>query len=155
MTCSWGIIFKAEKTILPKTIIHKDRLCDIDALCAPLAASNVKLYCDDASYAALKQYPSELKNHATADDFGCEFQDYKMAIKTVDNIDGAIEHVSTYSSKHSEAIISEDPAALAKYVQLVDAACVYQNAPTSIIKEIQKHKVCNLKCIADFGEIGF
>jgi glutamate-5-semialdehyde dehydrogenase len=72
-----------------------------------------------------------LKNHATADDFGCEVQDYKMAIKTVDNIDGAIEHVSTYSSKHSEAIISEDPAALAKYVQLVDAACVYQNAPTS------------------------
>lgn len=112
-------------------IIHKDRLNDIDALCAPLAASNVKLYCDEASFAALKQYPAELKNHATADDFGCEFQDYKMAIKTVDSIDGAIDHVSTYSSKHSEAIISEDCAALAKYVQLVDAACVYQNAPTS------------------------
>ena len=69
--------------------------------------------------------------HAEEHSFGTEFLDYKMAIKTVGSIDEAIEHVMTYTSNHSEAIVSENEANLQKYVNMVDAAAVYTNVPTS------------------------
>jgi glutamate-5-semialdehyde dehydrogenase len=57
--------------------------------------------------------------------------DYKMAVKTVDSLDEALAHIRRYGSGHSEAIVSEDPAAARAFQQQVDAACVYVNAPTS------------------------
>ena len=54
-----------------------------------------------------------------------------MSVKTVNSIDEALEHIQTYGTGHSEAIVSEDQAACDKFVQMVDAACVYTNAPTS------------------------
>lgn len=115
-------------------LINKSRLSDLTALCIDMSEKNVVLYADDQAYDQLMKdgvYPKHLIEHATEEHFGCEFQDYKMAVKTVNCVNCAIEHISKYSSKHSEAIISENKDTLAKFVKMVDAACVYQNAPTS------------------------
>ena len=91
-------------------IIHRSRLADLQALLEPVVKKNVEVVYDD---------------------FGTEFMDYKMAVKVVDSIDEAIEHIATYGSGHSECIITNDKDNALKFQQLVDAACVYVNAPTS------------------------
>lgn len=113
-------------------IVNSHRLNELAALCEPLAASNVILYADSRAYAALDgKYPSSLLERADDETFGTEFMDYKMAVKTVDNINEAIAHIDQYGSGHSECIITanEDNAHL--FQSQVDAACVYVNAPTS------------------------
>lgn len=115
-------------------IIHRSRLADLPALCAPLATKNVVIYADDEAYEALSAgnvMPEGLLRHAVPESFGTEFMDYKMAIKTVPSIDAALDHIARYGSGHSESIITEDAAAAHKFQTLVDAACVYLNAPTS------------------------
>lgn len=113
-------------------IIDKDRLEDLSYLCADLITDKVEIYADKSAYEALaKDYPSELLHHANEESFGIEFLDYKMSVKTVWGIDDAIQHIAEYSSKHSEAIISEDKSAINKFNKLVDAACVYTNASTA------------------------
>jgi len=57
--------------------------------------------------------------------------DYKMAVKTVSSIDEALAHIAAYGSGHSESIVTEDNEAAEKFRRMVDAACVYVNAPTS------------------------
>ena len=69
--------------------------------------------------------------HATADDFGREWLDYKMSIKTVADIDEAIEFVETHTSRHSESIVAQDSDAIDRYCRDVDAACVYANVSTA------------------------
>ncbi|MEG1864826.1 MAG: glutamate-5-semialdehyde dehydrogenase [Alistipes sp.] len=111
-------------------IIDAARLADLAALCAPLAAKQVTIYADDRAYTALSgHYP--LLEHATDTSFGTEFLDYKMAIRTVDNFDQALAHIARYSSKHSEAIITEEAAAAEQFIHQVDAACVYTNVSTA------------------------
>ena len=111
-------------------IIHKERLSDLPALCAEMAVKNVLIYADDQAYAALEgRYP--LLEHATADSFGTEFMDYKMAIKTVSTLEEALEHIDENGSGHSEAIVTMNEQAARTFQSHVDAACVYWNAPTS------------------------
>ena len=111
-------------------IVHSARLQDLPALCAPLAVKNVTIYADERAYAVLKDvYP--LVCPAGPDSFGTEFMDYKMAIRTVDSLQEALDHIARYGSGHSESIVTEDPAAAAAFQAGVDAACVYVNAPTS------------------------
>ena len=113
-------------------IVHADRLGDLPALCEKLATKNVTIYADPRSYGALQgKYPEMLLEPPVAESFGTEFMDYKMALKTVDSIDEAMAHVTRYSSKHSETIVTEDSAAAAQYQQCVDAACVYVNVSTA------------------------
>lgn len=113
-------------------VLHEERLADLPALCAPLADSNVLIYADEPAYAALQgSYPAELLKPATPESFGTEFLSYTMAVKTVDSLDEALEHIRLNSSKHSECIITEDEASADRFLCLVDAACVYANAPTS------------------------
>jgi glutamate-5-semialdehyde dehydrogenase len=113
-------------------VIHRSRLSDLPELVSLCANSNVIIYADEEAYKALDgKYPANLLLHADEHSFGTEFLDYKMAIKTVESIDEAIEHVMTYTSKHSEAIVSENEANLQKYVNMIDAAAVYTNVPTS------------------------
>ena len=69
--------------------------------------------------------------HAGADDFGKEWLDYKMSVKTVSGIDEAIAFVNLNGSRHSEAIVAEDSAAVDRFVKEVDAACVYANVSTA------------------------
>ena len=111
-------------------IIHSDRLGDLPDLCAPLAAKNVALYADERALAALAgSYP--LLSAATPECFGTEYMDYKMAVRTVDSLEEALDHISKYGSGHSESIVTEDASAAAAFQAAVDAACVYVNAPTS------------------------
>ena len=91
-------------------IIHRSRLDELPALLEPVIKKNVEIVYDD---------------------FGTEFMDYKMAVKVVDSIDEAIEHIAAYGSGHSECIITDNKDNATKFQQLVDAACVYVNAPTS------------------------
>ena len=113
-------------------IIHESRLGDLPALVKPLHDHKVMLYADGPAYQLLLgNYPDILLHPATAESFGTEFMDYKMAIRTVSSLDEAIHHIDEYGSGHSEAIITENEAAARRFQQAVDAACVYWNAPTS------------------------
>lgn len=117
---------------LDSLIVHRSRLSDLAELLAPLADSNVIIEADDESYNSLKgHYPDSLLKPLTETSYGTEYKDYKMNIKTVADIDEAIAHITKYDSGHSEAIITEDDKAAAKFQTEVDAACVYVNAPTS------------------------
>ena len=111
-------------------LIHESRLADLPALCEKMAEKQVIIYADNQAYAALDgKYP--LLEHATADSFGTEFMDYKLAIKTVASLDEALEHIDHNGSGHSEAIITMNEQTARKFQAHVDAACVYWNAPTS------------------------
>ena len=111
-------------------IVHSDRLNDLPELCSQLAVKNVHLYADSRSYAALQEkYP--YLSPADDSSFGTEYMDYKMAVRTVDSIDEALDHIDRYGSGHSECIITDDSSAADRFRQHVDAACVYVNAPTS------------------------
>lgn len=113
-------------------LIDKARLADLPALCAPLQESHVILYADAPAYEVLQgHYPADLLQHATPESYGTEFLDYKLAIKTVDGLEGALEHIRLNSSKHSECIVTEDKERADRFCRVVDAACVYVNAPTS------------------------
>ena len=111
-------------------LIHESRLTDLPALCEKMAEKQVIIFADNQAYAALDgKYP--LLEHATADSFGTEFMDYKLAIKTVASLDEALEHIDHNGSGHSEAIITMNEQTARKFQAHVDAACVYWNAPTS------------------------
>jgi glutamate-5-semialdehyde dehydrogenase len=113
-------------------LIHEARTPDIPKLLSPLAEKNVVLYADKASYAQLKDnYPMELLHRALPEHFGTEFLSLKLAVKVVKDIDEALDHIATHSSKHSEAIISEDAANIALFLNQVDAAAVYANVSTA------------------------
>lgn len=113
-------------------LVHASRLKDLPALCEPLQKSGVKIYADEAAFQALEgKYPSALLERADENSYGTEFLDYKMAIKTVNSLDEALSHIYIYSSKHSEAIVTEDRNVADYFQRAVDAACVYVNAPTS------------------------
>ena len=113
-------------------IVHRDRLGDLPYLCGKLSGSNVIIYADEPAFAALSgHYPTAWLQPATADSFGTEFLDYKMAIRTVSSLDEALQHIARYSSKHSESIVSESTEAIRRFQQMVDAACVYANVSTA------------------------
>ena len=114
-------------------VIHKDRISDLPELVAPLAASNVRIYADQAAQSILSgsSYPQELIEQAREHHYGTEFMDYAMAIRTVGSIDEAIEHITENGSGHSECIITENKEAAQQFEAQIDAACVYVNAPTS------------------------
>ncbi len=67
---------------------------------------------------------------AGADDFDTEFLDYILAVKVVDGVDEAIEHINTHSTGHSEAIITNDADAADKFTRGIDSSSVYVNAST-------------------------
>jgi glutamate-5-semialdehyde dehydrogenase len=113
-------------------IIHEKRLGDLDYLVGLCSDSDVLIYADEKAYRVLiGKYPSELLQKATSESFGTEFLSYKMAIKTINSFEEAVEHISNYGSKHSEAIISENKKNIQLFYNVVDASSVYANASTA------------------------
>lgn len=113
-------------------VIQDSRLSDLGAIVAGLVEHEVEIFADSRAYKVLENsYPPELLKPAGPEHFGTEFLDYKMSVKTVENLEEALEHIANYSSKHSEAIISEDPLVTEAFLNAVDAAAVYSNASTS------------------------
>ena len=100
------------------------------------AKAGVEMHCDERAMAILKANDvilNEVKNllvPATDEDWGKEFLSLTAAIKVVDSLDEALEHIERYGSGHSEAIITEDYSAAMRFLNEVDAACVYANAST-------------------------
>ena len=100
------------------------------------AKAGVEMHCDEQAMAILKANNvilNEVKNllvPAADDDWGKEFLSLRAAIKVVDSLDEALEHIGKYGSGHSEAIITKDYSAAMRFLNEVDAACVYANAST-------------------------
>ncbi len=113
-------------------LIHRDRLECLPAIAEPLAEKNTTIYADDQAESVLENaYPVELLHPALNEHFGTEFLSNKLAIKTVANIDEALQHIAEYSSRHSEAIVAEDNRAIETFLEIVDAAAVYANTSTA------------------------
>ena len=113
-------------------VIHQSRLTDLPAIADKLLEKQVELFADEQAYQQIKgNYPVELLHLATEEHFGTEFLSMKMAIKTVDNFEHALDHIATHSSKHSEAIVTENADRAAIFLNTVDAAAVYVNASTA------------------------
>jgi glutamate-5-semialdehyde dehydrogenase len=113
-------------------IIHENRLNDLPAIASVLEKSNVELFADAPAYGALREkYPADLLKKASDEHFGIEFLSYKMSVKTVSGLDEALQHIAKYSSKHSEAIVAEEPGVIEQFLNAVDAAAVYANASTA------------------------
>ncbi len=91
---------------------------------------NVEVFADEDSYPIFEQIDYPMLQHAQPQDFGREFLDYKMAVKVVDGLDEALSHIQNYSSRHSEAIVSENQVVIDRFLNEVDAAAVSANAST-------------------------
>ncbi len=113
-------------------LIHAARLSDLKDLARPLGEAGVEIFADERSFDALKgDYPVELLHKAGPEHFGTEFLSMKMAIKTVNSFEAALEHIANNSSKHSEAIITENKDNMETFLNRVDAAAVYVNTSTA------------------------
>ena len=100
-------------------------------LLAPqLEQHNVELFADEFSYKTLSNMGFSRLNLATEEDFGREFLDFKCSIKVVSGVKEAMNHIAKFSSKHSEAILTENEALAELFMKQVDAAVVYLNAST-------------------------
>lgn len=113
-------------------IIHESRLDELPVFAKRLSEEKVVIYADEKSYEKIHgNYPAGLLFPATEESFGTEFLSLKMAVKTVASFDEAIDQVNKNSSKHSEAIISENSERIATYQKLIDASSVYSNVSTA------------------------
>ena len=110
-------------------IIHQSHLNNLNDLIQPLLESEVKIYADEQAFHALNH--SNLIHLAEQEHFGTEFLSLQLAIKTVNDLEQALQHIQIYSSKHSEAIISENQEHIDRFLLEVDAAAVYANASTA------------------------
>ena len=86
---------------------------------------NIKVHADEKSLPKFKKAVA-----ATEDDFGREYLDYEFSVKTVKDVDQAIDHITRYSTGHSEAILTKSYERAMKFLEGVDSACVYVNAST-------------------------
>ena len=125
-------------------VIH-EKIADafLPKLYGRLAEKHVEVHADETALHIAKQMPAlsdtvsdnsgtlkELIVPATEEDFGTEYLDYKISVKTVASIEEAIAHINKYNTGHSEAIITNDYAHAEKFLNEIDAACVYVNAST-------------------------
>lgn len=113
-------------------VIHDSRLAELNDFAEKLSEEKVVIYADEKAYKQIQSvYPKELLFEANEESFGTEFLSMKMSIKTVGSFDEALEHINQYSSKHSEAIISENQNRIETFHKMVDASSVYSNASTA------------------------
>jgi glutamate-5-semialdehyde dehydrogenase len=100
----------------------------IEKLTPLFEKQSVEIFADENGYELLRDYP--LVHKATEEDFGREFLSLKCALKIVNGLDEALLHIDKYSTKHSEAIVSENKQKCERFLKEVDAAVVYENAST-------------------------
>ena len=93
-------------------------------------AHEVEFRADERALKILQACAESLAITVQEEDFGTEYLDYIMSVKTVDNLDEAIEHINQYSSRHSESIVTKDYFNAQKFQEEIDAAAVYVNAST-------------------------
>ncbi len=107
-------------------VVHRDvREAFLPRLARKLEEKHVELRGDEAVREVLTDCTP-----ATQEDYGREYLDYILSIKTVDSVEEAIAHINRYGTKHSECIVTENARTAEKFLDEVDAACVYVNAST-------------------------
>ena len=97
---------------------------------AGLEKYKVEVYADKKAFISFKSANYPYLKHAREEDFGKEWLDFKLSVKTVSTPEEALEHIEKFSSRHSEAIITEDHDLAERFLNEVDAAAVYHNAST-------------------------
>jgi len=117
-------------------LIDKNATAD---LVTPLVKALLEAGCEVRGDATIQKSDPRVKA-VSPDDFGKEFLDTIIAVKLIDGVEGAIEHITRYGSQHTDAIITEDEAAAERFLNEVDSAIVLVNASTQF---------------ADGGEFGF
>lgn len=116
---------------LDTVLVDKDVVTEFLVKLAPyLEEAQVEVFADATAYQVLKHENFSNLKRAEAADFGREFLDLKCSVKTVAGLDEALEHIGTYSSKHSECIVSSNELHIEQFLNTVDAAAVYANAST-------------------------
>ncbi len=115
-----GVCNACESLIVHEAV--KDTV--LKEVAAALQEKRVEIRGDEAAVELLDCKP------ATEEDFGMEYLDYIISVKTVGSIDEAIAHINRYNTGHSECIITQDPRHAEQFLNEVDAACVYVNAST-------------------------
>ena len=116
-----GVCNACESLVVHRAI--RDRF--LPKMAETLKTKNVELRGDEST---LEILPDCIP--ATEEDYGTEYLDYILSIKTVDSVDEAIAHINRYNTKHSECIVTENAQTAEKFLNEVDAACVYVNAST-------------------------
>ena len=116
-----GVCNAVESLVLNKNLPDKF----FDLLNEVIEKHKIKVHADETAL-------SKLKNAVKAeeDDYGREYLDYEVSVKTVDDVDEAIAHITKYSTGHSESILTESYERAMKFLEEVDSACVYVNAST-------------------------
>jgi glutamate-5-semialdehyde dehydrogenase len=116
-----GVCNSAETLLVHQDVAEKFIPDALEAL----SKHNVELFADERARAL---YPAA--NVATEHDWETEYLDYKLAVKIVDSLDEAIDHITTYGTQHSEAIVTNDMQNAKRFQDEIDAATVYVNAST-------------------------
>lgn len=107
-------------------VIHRNILKEaLPIIVSRLAEKNVKIFADESARSV-----TDGLTPATEQDWGTEYLDFMISVKTVDSIGEAIEHINRYNTKHSEAIITNDYNNANRFLDEIDAAAVYVNAST-------------------------
>jgi glutamate-5-semialdehyde dehydrogenase len=117
--CNSADTILVDETIAPKFLSQLQPLFE---------QYKVEVFADNGAHRLLKNYPYLQK--ATPEDFGREWLSLKCSLKLVKGIDEALAHIEKYSTKHTEAIVSENKKACQRFVKEVDAASVFTNAST-------------------------
>ena len=116
---------------LDTVLVHADIAATfLPEMAKELAKAGVEMHCDERAMTILKADTSLTLVPAVDDDWGKEFLALIAAVKVVDSADDALAHIERYTSGHSEAIITEDYSTAMRFLNEVDAACVYVNAST-------------------------
>ena len=116
---------------LDTVLVHSDVAAQfLPAMAKELAKASVELHCDHQALTILGPGNGQNAIPATEDDWGKEFLSLTAAVKVVGSLEEALEHIETYGSGHSEAIVTEDYSAAMRFLDEADAAAVYVNAST-------------------------
>jgi glutamate-5-semialdehyde dehydrogenase len=116
---------------LDTVLVHTDIAASyLPRMATELNKAGVELHCDERSLVILQTDKSLKLVPAVDEDWGREFLALIAAVKVVDSLNAALEHIEKYTSGHSEAILTGDNAAAIRFLNEVDAACVYVNAST-------------------------
>ncbi len=119
--CDYPAACNATETLL----VHEAFLPRLPVVGEALRDAGVELRCDDASRAVL---PWAVP--ATEDDWGAEFGDLRLAVRTVPDLEAAVDHIHRYGSGHTDAIVTGDAGAAERFLREVDSASVFHNAST-------------------------
>jgi glutamate-5-semialdehyde dehydrogenase len=117
---------------LDTLLLHRELLGELPRLMQEMGeVYQVEVYADEEAYQTLKGHYTGPLNPASEKHFGQEFLSMRMSIKTVAGLDEALDHIHRYSSRHSEAIVAQDPDTIEQFLNGVDAAVVFANTSTA------------------------